>query len=166
MNNKIKILLIGTITVIVIGIVLFCLFGWAEISVEPTNAKATLDKKEVSLPYKRFLLVGKHHLTVTTANSYYYPAEQEIRVKPGRNIINIKLTTKRDLFLKELPIDNDNWNISYTQTVDRLFVTIKTDPVEENKTAVLKFLKSKGIDTTKENIIWNTVAGVGDKVGP
>jgi hypothetical protein len=166
MDKKVKILLIVLAVTALVGAGLYLLFGWTEISIRPETAKITLDNKDLGSSYKGYLLIGEHKIKITSTNKYYSSVERGLRIKPGKNNFLLNLPAQKESFIAGLPIDNEKWSIIYTESINSFFVTINADPVEENKADVLRYLESRGVNTTKEKVIWNLIAGVGDAVGP
>jgi hypothetical protein len=158
--NRGKIILITLGVVAVIMFALYWLFGWVNISVGPGENAITIDGNEYESPHKGFMFVGSYKLSAKASDKYHLPLEKELQVKPGINKYSYELPSKRSDFIETLPVYDVLWDIDYNQKQDKFFVLIKDDPYLENKKKAISYLESKGIDTSKENISWNSVAGV------
>lgn len=66
-------------------------------------------------------------------------------------------------FLSMLPIVEQSFRIEYFNTTDKLIITITENPYDQNKQIAEEWLRKKGIDPDKYNIIWTSTRNVQQK---
>ena len=161
--NK-KLLFIVPTLIIVLLITNFFLFASVSINTNLNDISGYIDDKEVSLPYKGFLKTGYHNLNILVDG--YIPINEALKIKPGQNKKEIFLKTYKESYIEKTPYVTDDFEIDYNRAGDFFYVLIKNEPYEEIKASVTKELQKNNIDTIKEKIVWDSVAGVNNKVGP
>lgn len=159
-----KIAIYGASFFVVLVIFLNFFFGVVKISASSVGVAKIDNGPEFAIPAFRILKTEGHNINIKADG--YIDLEQDFEVRPGIRTLNFNLKTTRDVFIESLPIYDGLWDISYAKRSNQISVIIKQDPYETIKEQALNYLSSQGIDIKNEKIIWGSVAGIRDSVGP
>lgn len=119
--------------------------------------------KEIILNHSKRLVEGVVYSIVLS----------DVKSKEGETLRSVSLVftvrenSKRGDFIRSLPIKTSNFTISYLKDDGSFFVQILQLPADESKNKAIEFMKSKGIDTQNETIIFEVLRSLrGDGAPP
>lgn len=159
-----KIIIISAVMILVLLIIAGIFFGRVRVNTNRSDSMIKLGNNSFAGSLDTIRLIGDHEIKISLDD--HKEIIEKITIRPGMNEFYFELKTFQEVFIEKLPLKTERYEIIYNEKADFFFVTIKESPPEEIKKEVISVFEKNRIQADSLGIVWNEVAGVGDKTGP